>query len=72
MANCYDCKFFKIYRGSRDRFGVQQEPDDSECISDRATEEDIDKYYSDGVSWSNDEEGCAGYEPADYPDDYEY
>lgn len=70
MANCYDCKYFKLYTGSKDRYGVPQEPDDAECISERATESDLDTYFTDGVSWDDDESGCAGYEFAGYHDDY--
>lgn len=70
MADCTECKYYRVYRGTTDRFGVPQEPDDAECTSDRATEEDLDKYFSDGISWHDDAEGCAGFEFAGYPDEY--
>ena len=60
--NCSDCKFFKKYRGTRDRYGLQQEPDDYDCTSSRATEEDLDKYFCDAEEWNEGQEGCRGFE----------
>lgn len=60
MSSCNDCKFFKVYRGSRDRWGIQQEPDDYECTGN-PTEAELDKYFCDGHEWSID--GCSSYEP---------
>lgn len=69
MSDCNDCMYLKIYRGSKDRYGVPQEPDDFECLKmDEMTEEEIDKYYCDGES------GCPCYEMNDYDpyfDDYD-
>lgn len=69
MSNCNDCLYLKIYRGSKDRYGVPQEPDDFECLKmDEMTEEEIDKYFSDGES------GCPYYEMNNYEpyfDDYD-
>ena len=69
MSDCSDCLYFKIYKGSRDRYGVPQEPDECECLKmDDMTEEEIDKYFCDG------EDGCPCYEMNDcfsYIDDYD-
>ena len=69
MSNCIDCLYYKIYRGSKDRYGVPQEPDDCECLKmDEMTEEEIDKYFCDG------EDGCPCFEMNDYDpyfDDYD-
>ena len=69
MSDCNDCMYLKIYRGSKDRYGVPQEPDDYECLKmDEMTEEEFDKYYCDG------EDGCPCYEMNDYDpyfDDYD-
>lgn len=68
MTGCYDCKNFRVYSGSHDRFGVPQEPDDYECIG-LPTEEEIDKYFCDGVEWRDSDDGCSGFELRDF--DYE-
>ena len=68
MTGCYDCKFFRCYSGSHDRFGVPQEPDDYECEGE-PTEEDIDKYFCDGEEWRDNETGCSGFVMRDF--DYE-
>ena len=69
MSDCNDCMYLKIYRGSKDRYGVPQEPDDCECLKmDDMSEEEFDKYYCDGES------GCPCYEMNDYDpyfDDYD-
>ena len=69
MSNCSDCLYLKTYRGSKDRYGVPQEPDDFECLKmEEMTEKEIDKYYCDGES------GCPYYEMNDYDpyfDDYD-
>lgn len=69
MSNCNDCLYLKIYRGSKDRYGVPQEPDDYECLMmDKMSEEEFDKYYCDG------KDGCPYYEMNDYDpyfDDYD-
>ena len=68
MSNCSDCLYLKIYKGSKDRYGVPQEPDDCECLMmDKMSEEEIDRYYCDG-------EECPYYEVNDYDpyiDDYD-
>lgn len=56
---CEGCKWFKVYRGTRDRYGLQQEPDDYDCTSSRATEDDLDKYLCDGEDGA---ENCMGFE----------
>ena len=56
---CEDCKFFRYRRGRRDWYGVQQDPDDVDCISNRATEDDLDKYLCDG---EDNAEKCMGFE----------
>ena len=58
---CEDCKYFKVYTGTRDRYGLQQEPDDYECVG-RATEEDLDRFFSNSESWNNSADGCSGFE----------
>ena len=69
MSNCNDCLYLKIYRGSKDRYGVPQEPDECECLKmDDMSEEEFDKYFCDG------EDGCPYYEMNDYDpyiDDYD-
>ena len=69
MSDCSDCLYFKIYKGSKDRYGVPQEPDECEYLKmDDMSEEEFDKYYCDGES------GCPCYEMNDYDpyiDDYD-
>ena len=65
MHSCLDCEFYKIYPGSHDRFGLQMEPDETECTSRFVTEDDIDTYYCDGKEWSGDE-GCSGWKERIY------
>lgn len=61
--SCFGCKNLICYSGSKDRYGVPQEPDDYECKKcESLTEEEFDRYFCDGVEWSSDEEGCSGYE----------
>jgi hypothetical protein len=57
--NCHDCRFLKVYRGSRDRYGLQMEPDDYECTSSRATEDNLDRYFCDAEDGA---EKCMGFE----------
>ena len=54
---CEDCIYFKLTRGSRDRYGFQQEPDDAECVGN-ASEEEIDKYFCDAEDGA---EHCTGF-----------
>ena len=69
MNNCNDCLYLKTYKGSKDRYGVPQEPDDYECLRmEDMSEEEFDKYYCDGES------ECPYYEMNDYDpyiDDYD-
>jgi len=70
MSSCFDCKNLICYRGSCDRYGVPQEPDDYECkVCEELTEEEIDTFFCDGKKWNGDEDGCSGYEMRDI--DYE-
>ena len=61
MTGCEQCKHFRCYTGSRDKYGVPQEPDDYECVGD-PDEKDLEKYFSDGVEWKDNEDGCSGFE----------
>ena len=54
---CEDCRSFRLTRGSRDWYGLQLEPDDCECVG-KASEEEIEKYFSDA---SDDAEKCSGF-----------
>ena len=54
---CEDCIYLKITRGSRNKYGIQLEPDDTECVGN-CTEEEIDKYYSDAEEHA---EECSGF-----------
>ena len=54
---CDDCMFLKEYRGSRDRWGLQLEPDYYECVGN-ASEDDIDKYF---VEFEDGAENCKGF-----------
>lgn len=56
--NCWDCINYKVYRGSRDRYGVPQEPDEYECTGE-PREEDIDKYFCNAEDGA---EECAAFE----------
>ena len=69
--NCLECEYYKVYRGSRDWYGMQLEPDDSECMGN-PTEEELDKYYSDGAEWEVNEEGCSGFKRRMTEDDIDY
>lgn len=69
--NCLECKYYKVYRGSRDWYGMQLEPDDSECMGN-PTEKDLDKYYTDGEEWEVNEEGCSGFKRKMTEDDIDY
>ena len=63
---CDDCLCFKEYRGSRDRWGLQLEPDDYECEGN-ATELDLDRYFSECLDGA---ENCQGFR-ARYKEDDE-
>lgn len=69
MLSCEDCKYFRVYYGSKDKYGVPQEPDDYECVGE-PSDEDIDKYFTDSEEWDSSEDGCSGF--AMREDDYEY
>ena len=58
---CEDCKFFKRYTGTRDRYGVPQEPDDYECVGN-VTENDMERFFCNAESWDNKEDACGGFE----------
>ena len=66
---CEDCKFFRIYRGSRDRYGVPQEPDDAECVGN-VTENDLEKFLCNAESWDKEEDGCSCFS-ARYKEEWE-
>lgn len=61
MGRCEDCACFKVYRGTTDRYGVPQEPDECECTSERVTEEELDRFFSDGQKWQDEEDACSGF-----------
>lgn len=63
--SCFECQMLVKYSGSKDRYGVPQEPDDYECKGE-PTEEEIDKYFCDGQEWSSDEEGCSCFKQIDW------
>ena len=65
---CEDCRFFMKYRGSRDRYGLQLEPDDYDCASSRASEKDLDKYFADAEDGA---ENCCGFERRLTKEDFE-
>lgn len=54
---CEDCVYLKFYRGHRDRYGIQTDPDDYECTGN-ATEADLDKYFADAEDGA---EHCCGF-----------
>ena len=54
---CEDCIYFKEYRGTRDRYGLQLEPDDYECVGN-ASERELDKYFTDAEDGA---ENCTGF-----------
>ena len=54
---CEDCLYFKIYRGSRDRYGLQLDPDDYECVGS-ASEREMDKYF---INAEDNAENCTGF-----------
>lgn len=57
---CEDCIYFKEYRGTRDRYGLQLEPDDYECVGN-VTDRDLDRYFTNAESWDNEEDACSGF-----------
>jgi len=64
---CQDCENLICYHGSRDRFGVPQEPDDYECKAcEDITVEEFDKYFCDGKEWSGNRKGCSGFKMIDW------
>lgn len=60
MSSCFDCENFICYRGSHDRYGVPQEPDDYECLGE-PTEEEIEDYFCNGMEWDEYEDGCSAF-----------
>ena len=56
--SCGDCKYFKEYKGARDRYGLQLDLDDYECVG-RASERDMEKYF---VEAEDGAENCSGFE----------
>jgi len=65
MKNCSECKFLVCYSGSKDRYGIPQEPDDYECVAE-PTEEEIDRFFCNGESWNDNEKGCSWFEQRDF------
>ena len=65
MSGCYECANLRCYRGSHDRYGVPQEPDDYECAGE-PTEEEIDRYFCEGKEWRFDEDGCSAFIQKEY------
>lgn len=61
MTSCDDCVHFKCYRGSRDRYGIQQEPDVYDCTGN-ATEDELDRFFTNCEEWEEDSEGCQAFE----------
>jgi len=59
---CSDCIHFKLYTGTRDRYGIQQEPDDAECTGN-VTENDLERYFCNAESWENKEDACGDFSP---------
>ena len=69
MNSCFECKNLIKYSGSKDRYGVPQEPDDYECKAcENLTEEEFDKFFCEGEEWDEPENGCSGFEQADWRD----
>lgn len=54
---CEDCLYFKLTRGSHDRYGLQLEPDDAECVGN-VSEKDLDTYFTDAQDGA---EECSGF-----------
>ena len=74
--DCTSCGNLRVYRGTCDRYGVPLEPDDYECACEDVTEDEIDKYFSNGDKWDDRIEGagCSGYSENTYDpyiDDYD-
>ena len=67
--SCFNCEYFRLYRGTCDSLGVPQEPDDYECGGE-PTEEDYDTYFTDGKEWSDTENGCSAFVMREFEDDY--
>lgn len=63
---CSDCLYLKCYRGRRDRYGIQTEPDDYECVG-KASKEDRYKYFFEA---EDDAEHCEGFK-SKYKEDYD-
>ena len=75
-VDCLTCANLKCYRGTCDRYGVPQEPDDYECGYDDITEDEIERFFSNGEKWDASIEGagCSGYVEQSYDpyiDDYD-
>ena len=54
---CMDCINFKVWKGSRDRWGLQLEPDDCECKAE-PTEDEIERYF---CNCEDSAENCGGF-----------
>lgn len=54
---CEDCIYFKEYRGTRDGYGLQLEPDDYECVGN-VTDRDLDRYFTNA---EDNAENCTGF-----------
>ena len=69
MCDCTECRHLKVYTGSRDRYGVPQEPDDYECdMLEELTEDELERHFCNGES------GCRCFEVNEYDpyfDDYD-
>ena len=62
MNGCNNCKYYKVYRSNS-----YWDPDESECISEEVTEDELDAVYSDGLEWGDDEEPkCLAWKEAEY------
>lgn len=61
---CEECINFKLYRGSHDRYGLQLEPDDAECVGN-VTENDLEKFFCNAETWDKEEDGCSCFSPRD-------
>ena len=58
--SCFTCAYLIRHAGSKDSFGVPQEPDDFDCEG-TPTESDMDIFFSEGVEWDENDEGCSSY-----------
>ena len=58
--SCFTCAYLIRHAGSKDKYGVAQEPDDYDCEG-TPTEADLDVFFSDGIEWDENDEGCSSY-----------